>query len=150
MLLQPDDIRKYIHYFPSNVSESIFFSSKYDYKTLAHPVEVKITQAQYDKAVASWNLYNVLLPKCTELNNAGTEREKAGKIDEAIAFYEQNVGEDKYPATHAYDRLLVIYRQNKDYVNERRIASLAAKIFGGQPKYAERLAKIEELISKTK
>ena len=150
MILQPDDIRKYFYFFPADVRDEIFFSDKYNYLTLSRPINVTITQEQFDEAVKKWTLYNVKLPECTKLNNEGIACEKAGKIDEAISIYEQNVGEDKYPATHAYDRLLVIYRRNKDYTNEKRIAELAAKIFGGQPKYAERLAKINEILSTTK
>ena len=149
MLLSPDDIRKYLHYFPSKVSDSIFFSDKYDIRTLDKPIEVAISKTQYDEAVKKWNLYNVALPECTRLNNKGIEYEKAGDIENAVAAYEQNIGIDKYPATHAYDRLLVLYDRAKDYNNERRVAALATRVFGGQPKYAERLAKIDELIAKS-
>ena len=87
------------------------------------------------------------LEKTAILNNKGMELEKSNKTDEAIAVYEECV-KLGYPALHSYDRLLVIYRRNKDYDNEKRICKLAVEKFNFMPKYAERLSKIEKLIEK--
>lgn len=89
------------------------------------------------------------LLKCAELNNKGIEFEKQGKIVEAIAIYEENIKGDCYPATHSFDRLLVLYRKSKDYENEKRVAEKAIYLFS-ENKYKERLQKIKLLISKQK
>lgn len=94
--------------------------------------------------------FNVLLPKCVELNNKGIECEKQGYIEEAISVYEQNILPESYPAQHAYDRLLVLYRKQKDYRNELRVCKLAIHAFKSIQKYKDRLRKIKELISKQK
>ncbi|MDR1683244.1 MAG: hypothetical protein LBS25_07660 [Candidatus Symbiothrix sp.] len=67
------------------------------------------------------------LHKTVELNFKGKDLEKEGKIDEAIRCYEENV-KLGYPAMMSYDRLLVLYRRNKDYENEKRICRLTIKM----------------------
>lgn len=94
--------------------------------------------------------FNVLLPQCTERNNQGIEFEKQGNIEEAIRTYEENIKLGCYPAHHAFDRLLVLYRKQKDYKNEKRVCKRAMSVFKKEQKYSERLVKIENLISKTK
>jgi len=69
-----------------------------------------------------------LLYKCAELNNLGIEYEKKGNIKMAIQAYEENI-ELGYPATHSYDRLIVLYRKEKDYENEKRILKSAIDLF---------------------
>ena len=49
-------------------------------------------------------------------------------IDEAIAVYEKSIL-SKLPATIPYDRLMVLYRKKKDYVNEIRIIKDAISVF---------------------
>ena len=86
------------------------------------------------------------LNDCVERNNKGTELEKAGKISEAIALYEENIKPGCYPALHSFDRLLVIYRKNKDYKNELRVCKRAISVFKTMEKYKVRLEKIEALM----
>lgn len=62
------------------------------------------------------------------LNNEGIALEKEGCIEEAINVYEQNI-EIGYPATHSYERLMILYRKRKDYENEIRVARLAVDVF---------------------
>ena len=92
------------------------------------------------------------LNNCVDRNNRGSELERAGEIERAIALYEENIS-DGYPATHSFDRLLVIYRRNKDYKNERRVIKRACSIFkshdGLHAKYVARLDKVEQLIKKS-
>ena len=76
-----------------------------------------------------------------EINNKGIALEKDGKIDGAIQAYEENI-KIGYPARHSYDRLLILYRKNKDTVNEKRIIELAIEKFPKEDKYKERLSKI--------
>ena len=56
------------------------------------------------------------------------QQEKTGDIDGAIALYEENIS-DTYPATHSYDRLMVLYRRRKDYYNELRVIESAIEKF---------------------
>ncbi len=103
--------------------------------------------ALWRKKYESYNYkYNVLLPKCVNNNNLGISYEKQGDIESAIEVYEKNVLPDSYPAQHAYDRLLVLYRKQKDYENEKRICKLAISIFKTEKKYKDRLEKINKLI----
>lgn len=94
--------------------------------------------------------FNILLPKCTDRNNQGIEYEKQGNIKEAIKVYEENIEPGCYPAQHAFDRLLVLYRKLKDYKNEKRVCKRAISVFKKEQKYKDRLIKIENLISRTK
>lgn len=66
---------------------------------------------------------------CANSNNLGIELEKAGRIAEAIQVYEANIAGDCYPATHSFDRLMVLYRKQKDYTNEIRVITKAIEIF---------------------
>ena len=91
---------------------------------------------------------SLLIANCVERNNKGTELEKAGKISEAIALYEENIKPGCYPALHSFDRLLVIYRRNKDYKNELRVCKRAISVFKTMEKYKTRLEKIEALMKK--
>ena len=81
------------------------------------------------------------LALCAALNNEGIELEKKGKEEEAIKVYERNISL-RMPATHSYDRLLVIYRKRKDYDNELRVAKLASAISPGDTKYQKRINSI--------
>ena len=89
---------------------------------------------------------NEILKLTAELNNKGIALEKENKIDEAITIYEENV-KLKYPASHSYDRLMILYRKKQDIQNEKRIIELAIQIFSGKnatlvSKYEQRLKKL--------
>lgn len=89
--------------------------------------------------------------RTAELNNKGITLEKAGKIQEAIKIYEQNISYGDCRATHSYERLMVLYRRLKDYNNEKRIIELAIKMLPcNREKYEERLKKVNKLIEKNK
>ena len=81
---------------------------------------------------------DMLLKKTAMLNNQGIEFEKQNSLDGAIYAYEKNV-ELGYPARHAYDRLLVIYRKLGRKDDEIRIAELAIKMFPQETSYLKRL-----------
>lgn len=96
---------------------------------------------------------NDKLMNCTNLNNKGIEQEKAGDISGAISTYETNISGDCYPATHSFDRLLVLYRKAKDYESEKRVTQRALDVLAKRypdlsGKYADRLNKIDVLICK--
>lgn len=86
------------------------------------------------------------LKQCTERNARGKELELCGNTDEAISIYEENIKHGCWPATHSFDRLLVIYHSKKDYKNELRVCKRAISVFKSLDKYKERLDKISTLI----
>lgn len=89
------------------------------------------------------------LADCAKLNNQGIAYEKSGNIDAAIRVYEQNISSNSpYPATHSFDRLMILYRKQKDYRNEIRIIEKAIKTFPSMDKYKERLIKANKFLDK--
>lgn len=85
-----------------------------------------------------------MLNATAELNNKGIELEKRGEIPAAIAIYEECI-KLRYPATHAYWRLAVLYRKTKDRVNEVRVIRVALEVFPGDEKFTARLNKVLSL-----
>lgn len=87
---------------------------------------------------------NDLINLTAELNNKGIAAEKANNETKAIEFYEKNISQ-RCVATHAYDRLMKIYRRMKDYSNEERIINLAIEVFteDNQRRYFGALKKTE-------
>ena len=93
-----------------------------------------------------------ILHETAGLNNKGMAQEKSGDIKGAIKTYEQNI-KLGYAATHSFDRLMILYRKEKDYINEERVILKALTIFSdevSQKKYSERLEKVQKLKGKTK
>ncbi len=68
------------------------------------------------------------LSETSRLNNRGIVYEKEGDTISAIDTYEACI-HYKYPAYHAYDRLLVLYRKKKMYEDELRVARTAIEVF---------------------
>ena len=64
----------------------------------------------------------------SRLIKLGIDLEKEGMINEAIAVYEKAII-PQLPATHPYDRLMILYRKKKDYDNEIRIIKIAISVF---------------------
>ncbi len=83
----------------------------------------EIRKQQYEHIKFDFNLneYNLNV-------NRGIECEKEKSIDDAIMYYEKAI-HTEYPATHAYERLMVIYRKKKLYKEELRVIELALKVF---------------------
>lgn len=131
------------------IPESVFYS---DNETLINGKSFyRIPMEMYNTIKKKYDEYqerNRKLNRCAELNNKGIALEKSGDIDAAIDVYEENIYGDCYPATHAFDRLCVIYRKRKDYQNEIRVLQKAMEIFS-LPKYRERFQKALYLQSKT-
>lgn len=105
--------------------------------------------ANWQDKMDKYNQQQELLAQCSELNNAGLSCERTGDIAGAIRYYEQNI-ELGYPAHHAFKRLLVLYRKEKDYVNELRVAQRACRIFPKEQSYKDRREKIKELQKRAK
>jgi tetratricopeptide (TPR) repeat protein len=80
-----------------------------------------------------------LIPKTAELNNRGIYFERAREVELAISCYEENV-KLRQPATHAYERLMVLYKRSKKFEDEIRIIRIAIDIFDND-KYRKRLEK---------
>lgn len=77
------------------------------------------------------------LSETARLNNIGIAAEKAGDIKKAIEAYEKNI-KIGYLADHAYKRLRIIYRRNKDYLNMRRVIERYAEVYGLDKEWIEK------------
>ena len=90
-----------------------------------------ISKYEFDYVVEKQQKYEEerkILNLTASLNQKGKELEKEGKIEEAIAVYEENI-KLEYPATHSYERLMVLYRKQKDKENAIRVIKLAIRVF---------------------
>lgn len=111
------------------------------------------TIIELDRRLLNRKEEDKLLAKCARQNNKGTTYEKEGMIDKAIKVYENNISGDCYPACHSFDRLMVLYRKQKDYENEVRVIRRAIEVLCPRypdllPKYEQRLQKATELLDK--
>lgn len=84
--------------------------------------------AKMDKGLAELKAYNYKLSYTAEKNNTGITYEKAGMIDEAIKVYEENIAMG-FPASHAFDRLMIIYRRLKRYDDEIRVIYRTMEVY---------------------
>lgn len=109
------------------------------------------TIIELDRRLAERKAKDKALSDCARLNNKGKEYEKAGKITLAIRTYEKNIAGDCYPATHSFDRLMVLYRKQKEYDKELAVIEKALMVFDIEDlrsKYKKRKQKVMELINK--
>lgn len=104
--------------------------------------------ASMEKKLVSEVAKQKALTECADRNNRGKELEKDGRLDEAVALYEDNIKPGCWPATYSFDRLLVIYHKRQDYKNELRVCRRAVSVFKKIDKYKARLEKIITLMSK--
>lgn len=79
-----------------------------------------------------------LLYRTAERNNRGMYAESERNIDLAIKIYEENIA-DGYPATHSYDRLMILYRRAKQYQSELRVINRTKEIFGSDRAIQEKM-----------
>jgi hypothetical protein len=77
-----------------------------------------------------------LVLKVDERNKTAGDAEEEGDINKAVRFYEQNIRED-YADKVAFERLMIIYRQQKDYKNELRVIKRGIEVF--QQSFKERI-----------
>lgn len=111
---------------------------------------IELSADEYYFALEKLNEYKLIqkqLKSCVSLNNKGIEYEKSGNIKLAIKTYEKNILND-YPAHHSHKRLMVLYRKNKDYVNELRVIERALEVFPDFPEYLNRLEKVKAIIAR--
>lgn len=100
-----------------------------------------------NKYIAEAKRREELLSATAELNNKGIALEKAGELDAAISSYEQCI-KLRYPATHAFRRLCVLYRKRKDKANEVRVIEAALEVFPGNEFFTARLSRLSGGVSK--
>ena len=111
--------------------------------------EIEMSDEDYDEAMnvlAEQYRRAELFSKAVSRNNNGIELEKSGDIDGAIAVYEENIAEG-YPASHSFDRLMILYRKRKDYDSEIRVILRTMEVFPTSD-LSKRLAKAKELREK--
>lgn len=61
-------------------------------------------------------------------NNEAREAEEQDNLDKAIRLYEQNIRED-YSDEYAFERLMIIYRKQKQYKDELRVINRGIDVF---------------------
>jgi tetratricopeptide (TPR) repeat protein len=81
-----------------------------------------------DNRILEYQLFNEKLKNCVERNNLGIAYEQQGNIDQAIEIYEANIREG-YPASHSFDRLMIIYRKQKRFIDEIRVLQRTIEVF---------------------
>lgn len=95
--------------------------------------------------------FNEIISKTAELNNKGIALEKEGNINEAIKIYNECV-QLGHNASHAYERLMVLYRKTGEYEREKEIVQKAIDMFKDNPhrkKYIEKWTKrLDRLVKK--
>lgn len=105
--------------------------------------EIRIKYSEYDKIIKRKEeneKFNFIINETARLNNLGIMLEKKGEIDTAISVYEENI-KIGYPATHSYDRLMIIYHKLKQYKNEKRVIEIALRVFNEENKKRNDIAK---------
>src|SRR5919201_620288 len=70
-----------------------------------------------------------LLEEQTRRNLSGLAAEQAGRIDEAVAYYERNAAEG-FPGDWPYGRLVAIYEKRQAFDDAERILRRAIAVFG--------------------
>lgn len=71
--------------------------------------------------------YKIAL-KIDERNKIASDAEEDGDINKAVRFYEQNIKE-AYADKLAFERLMIIYRKQKEYKEELRVIKRGIEVF---------------------
>lgn len=93
---------------------------------------IVIPKTMYENAVAERKRLKELFERqnrTAELNNIGIKAEKEGRIDDAIAAYEENIAIG-HTAYHAYTRLVVIYKRLGRENDKKRVEQRIVEVFG--------------------
>lgn len=85
---------------------------------------------------------NWKISRTAELNNIGIAAEKEGRIEDAIAAYEENIAIG-YTAFHSYDKLIAIYRKLGRKEDERRVVVRKMEVFGWDNETDKQLQQID-------
>ena len=73
----------------------------------------------------------LLAKKIEERNLAARQAEEEGDMDKAIKLFEQNIRED-YADEFAFEKLMIIYRKQKEYEKELKVINRGLKVFQQQ------------------
>lgn len=123
---------------------SDIYESAYD-AFMSSKSYIIVDEDTYNKLNEDWHRYRdreLALAKTVELNNQGMVLEKASRIEEAIDMYEKCIS-IRYPATHAYERLMILYRKIGAYEQEQRIIGIAVEVFSEENKRRAERAKMQ-------
>ena len=71
---------------------------------------------------------SAILRRIQERDRAAWQAEQDGDLDTAIELYEQNIKEN-YPGEYAFERLMILYRKQKDYEEELRVINHGINVF---------------------
>jgi len=82
-------------------------------------------------------------------NNEGRAFEMRGDLATSIRLYEENIATG-YPATFSYERLMVLYKKNKQPNDEIRVVEKAIKDFEKDSRYKKEVAKWKLRLQKIK
>lgn len=109
------------------------------YNNIVIPKELYIKAKEDRKQTKelSWKI-----SRTAELNNIGIAAEKEGRIEDAIAAYEENIAIG-YTAFHSYDRLITIYRKLGRKEDERRVVVRKMEVFGWDKETENQIKKID-------
>lgn len=108
-----------------------YYADKMTEATLKGQDFIMIPQSDYDEAMLCLEARrkrDEAIANTAARNNEGIAFEKAGETDRAIEVYEENIA-NGYPALHAFNRLMVLYRRRRDYANEIRVIKRAVEVF---------------------
>lgn len=103
-----------------------------------------VNSVAWDKATEGYKQYlkkEENLSRFADNNNKGIQLEKEGNIEEAIVLYEENI-KIKYPGTHPYDRLMILYHKMGRFADELRVVKSAVAMFPREEKYSDRLVNL--------
>lgn len=101
------------------------------------------TMAEHERRIALYETQN----HTASLNNKGIAAEKEGRIEDAIAAYEENITIGG-KALHAYNRLRIIYKRLGRKDDERRVIQRMVEVFGNSEAYQTALQKIDGTYTK--
>lgn len=116
--------------FPNSVKySSLYIRNKREGRNYIEFTKEEAEKARLNFRNAARNEYN--LQRTAYLNGKGIAAEKAGNTEEAVAIYEAVIALG-YPATHAYTRLMVLYRRNRKPEEEVRVITKAISVFAAE------------------
>jgi tetratricopeptide (TPR) repeat protein len=104
-------------------------------------------------ACSPGELDSTAIDNVVELNHQGIAHEKCGDIESAILCYEKNI-KLRYPGTHAYERLMMLYHRQGNITEEIKVINIAIEVFNKELERRTNLnvytTNIEETINKYK
>lgn len=115
--------------FEGSKAREVLIKNEHDLENILNRIDIvecENKENEFDSSAVDQAIIDT--ENSSRLIHIGQSLEKEGMIDEAIAVYEKSIL-SKLPATIPYDRLMVLYRKKKDYVNEIRIIKDAISVF---------------------